>query len=358
MPISSRSAMALAVPLLLALVSASGALAQTSFIDQAGRVVTLDQPPRKLITLPSAAPIVYFAVDGTAEHLAGTTSSSIKTFQGGLYNETIPELMSLDTNMGGAGFVTNVEAVLAAQPDLVFEVVHKEGQIERLEEVGLKVAGWSCCTEEQRRGYLTMSGYVSGRNDRAQMILAMQDGSNAALSEHFKTVDAASYTRILEVDKIGEQIQVVANSSQNYSLSGVTNLASDDSGEWWRTIDAEQFLVWNPEVIIIPAWAVDLTPQAFYDDPLLSGVDAIKNRRVYKVPKFNRSPDAPEVHLTAQWLARITHPGDFAGQPAFRDTLKTTFKDIYGKDLSDALVDRILEVEANSVSANYADILG
>src|SRR3546814_14453378 len=42
---------------------------------------------------------------------------------------------------------------------------------------------------------------------------------------------------------------VVANSSRDDSLSGVKNLAADGSGEWWRTIDAEQFLVWNPEEI-------------------------------------------------------------------------------------------------------------
>lgn len=353
-----RRALALVVPVSLALAAVPTALAQVSFTDQAGRTVTLDTPPTKLVTLPTAASIVYFAVDGNADNIAGTASTAINTYNSGLYSETVPELMELDATMAGPGFATNVEAVLAASPDLVFEVAHKEGQIEQLESVGLNVVGWSCCTEEQRRGYITMSGYISGRNDRAQMILAAQDESNAALAEHFKDTASADYTRMLEVDKIGDQIQVVANSSQNYALSGVANLAADNTGEWWRTIDAEQFLVWNPEVIIIPAWAADLTPDAFYNDPLLSSVDAIKNRRVYKVPKFNRSPDAPEVHLTAQWLARITHPEAFADQPAFRDLLHSTYVQIYGKDLSDDLLGRLLEVEANSVSANYADILG
>jgi len=354
MSIFTRGAAALAVSLPLALMSAPPAAAQTSFIDQAGRVVMLEAPAKRLITLSAATPLVYFAVDGTTEHIAGTTSASTRTFEQGYYSQTIPELSAIDTSMGGPSNATNVEAILAAAPDLVVQVAHKDGLIQQLEDVGLKVAGWNCCTEEQRRGYLTMSGYISGRNDRAQMILGMQDASNAALVEHFKGVEPAQYVKMLEVDKIGEQIQVVANSSQNYALSGVSNLAADDTGEWWRTIDAEQFLVWNPEVIIIPAWATDLTPQAFYDDPILGSVDAIKNRRVYKVPKFNRSPDAPEVHLTAQWLARITHPTDFADETAFRDTLKTTFKEIYGKDLSDAQLGAILEVEANSVSADYA----
>lgn len=345
------AAIAFAAP--LALASATAAVAQVSFVDQRGVTVTLDGPPQKLITLPSAAPLVYFAVDGTTDHIAGTTSTSIKTFTGGMYDQTIPELMTLDTSMGGDGFVANVEAILAAGPDLVLQVVHKPELLEQLEAVGLKVAGWNCCTEEQRRGYLTMSGEISGNTEQATRILDLQDSSNAALQAHFAATAADSYVSMLEVDKIGEQIQVVANSSQNYALSGVKNLAADDTGEWWRTIDAEQFLLWNPQVIIIPAWATDLTPEQFYADPLLASVDAIRNQRVYKVPKFNRSPDAPEVHLTAQWLARITHPEDFADQPAFRDTVRADFKTIYGKDLSDELISAMIEMDANGASANY-----
>jgi len=354
----SVSGKRLAVLAALTILPASAGLAQTTFVDQAGRTVTLAAPPNRLAALPSASAIVYFALDGTAEHMIGGPETLPNTLRGGLYDETIPELTELDTTLQRQGFVPNVEAILAAQPDLVYQVVHKEGVFAQLEAVGLKLVGWSCCTQEQRRGYITMSGAISGKPERAEMLLKMQDDSNAALRAHFSAVEPADYVSMLEVDKIGDQIQVVANSSQDYALSGVTNLAADDTGEWWRTIDAEQFLVWNPAVIIIPAWAVDLTPQAFYDDPLLGSVAAIQNRRVYKVPKFNRSPDAPEVHLTAQWLARITHPEDFAGQPAFRDTIKATFKEIYGKDLTEDQVDRILELEANGISADYAEIIG
>ena len=354
----SKVAALAALCLSFALMAPGAALAQTSFIDQVGRTVTLDAPPKKLIALPSAASLVYYAVDGTADHLAGAPSTFKKTLQSGLYDQTIPELTTIDTNMAGDGFVPNVEAILAAKPDLVYSVTHKEGLIQQLEDVGLKVVGWNCCTEEQRRGYITMSGYISGRNDRAQMILGLQDESNAALRQHFAGVDKAKFVPILEVDKIGEQIQVVANSSQDYGLSGANNLASDDSGEWWRQIDAEQFLVWNPKIIIIPQWASDLTPEDFYNDPVLASVDAVKNHQVYKVPKFNRSPDAPEVHLTAQWLARLTHPADFAGQPAFRDTVKSAFQSIYGKTLTDEQTDAILEMQANNPSADYRKILG
>ena len=354
----SKVAALAALSLSLALGASLPAAAQTSFIDQIGQTITIDGPPKRVAALPSAAALVYYAVDGTADHIVGAPATFMGTLKGGLWDETIPELTKLDMSLQAAGFVPNVEAILAAKPDLVFEVTHKEGLLDQLRGVGLKVVGWNCCTEEQRRGYITMSGYISGRNDRAQTLLKIQDDSNAELRKHFAGVDKSKFVNMLEIDKIGEQIQVVANSSQDYALSGVTNLAADDSGEWWRQIDAEQFLKWNPAYIIIPAWATDLTPDAFYNDPVLGGVDAIKNHRVYKVPKFNRSPDGPDVYLTAQWLARITHPDDFAGQPPLRETIKTNFQTIYGKTLTDEQAAAILETDANKGSTDYLKLFG
>jgi len=216
--------------------------------------------------------------------------------------------------------------------------------------------GWDCCTEAHRRDYLWFSGYISGRIDRAQALLKIQDDSNAALRAYFSKVPEDSFVSMLEIDKLQDQIQVVANSSQDYALSGVKNLAADDTGEWWRTIDVEQFLVWNPEIIIIPAWEPDLGPSAFYDNALLAKVAAIKNRRVYKVPKFNRVPDSAEVFLTAVWLAAIAHPD--TADDNFRDRVRDAYRTIYGKEITDAQLDSVLEIDANKGSAGYADLFG
>src|SRR5215510_4351366 len=104
-----------------------------------------------------------------------------------------------------------------------------------------------------------MAGYTSGHIDRAQAILKTQDESDAALRKIFAAKPADS-TSMLVVDQIKDGIRVIANSSQDYSLSGTVNLAADNTGEWWRTIDAEQMLVWNPSIIVIPAYATELKP--------------------------------------------------------------------------------------------------
>jgi iron complex transport system substrate-binding protein len=348
----------------LSTLAASAAFApaagQVTFLDHRGKAVELDSPPKRLVSIVPVAPILYYSVDQTAEHMAGVSEASQRMFKDGVYGDVIPPFMNLKTYTVGEGFVPNVEALLALNPDLVVQWTFDPKIIEPLERVGLKVMGWDCCTEAQRRDYLTMSGYASGHIDRAQKLLQLQDDSNAAQKKLFADTQPADYVSMLEVDLLGDQIRVIANSSQDYGLSGVRNLSADDSGEWWRTIDVEQFLVWNPKIIIIPAWddsdTKNLQPADFYANPLLASVDAVKNKRVYKVPEFNRSPDAPEVFLTAQWLARIAHPEKFdAAAASFRQTVRDTYKTVYGAELTDAQVDRVLKIESNHGSAIYAE---
>jgi iron complex transport system substrate-binding protein len=340
----------------LALAAMSPAYAQVSFLDHRGVKIELEKPAERVVTTHTSGAIAYLAVDGSADHIAAMAVRGKDALTSAVYDEIFPRLADIPASAVTEGFVPNVEAILALNPDLVMQWTSDPKLIEPLERVGLKVMGWDCCTEQQRRDYLLMAGYTSGKIDRAQSMLAMQDASNAALRERFAATPATDYVKILEVDQLADQIRVVANSSQDYALSGVANLAADGTEEWWRTIDVEQFLVWNPSVIIIPAWATDLTPQSFYDNALLASVDAIKNKRVYKVPAFNRSPDAPEVYLTAVWLAAITHPDAAAG--SFRDVVAAGYKAIYSADLTAAQIDKLLELEANTPSEGYTAQFG
>ena len=74
------------------------------------------------------------------------------------------------------------------------------------------------------------------------------------------------------------------------------------------------------------------------------------------MPKFNRVPDTAEVYLTAIWLAAIAHPDSAEGY--FRDRAKDAYRTIYGKEITDAQLDSILEKEANKSSASYSDLFG
>lgn len=167
-------------------------------------------------------------------------------FDGGIYDDLLLEVGALTATAAREGFVPNVEAILEMAPDAVIQWTHDPDLIEPLERVGLTVVGWRCCTQQDRLGYLWKSGYMSGRVDRAQALVGLQEDSDARLRDLWSGTPAADFATILVVDQSGDQIRVVANGSDDFTLSGATNLAADGSDQWWKTIDAEQFLVWTP----------------------------------------------------------------------------------------------------------------
>lgn len=344
-----------ALVLSLSLALPATAHAESSFVDHRGKTITFAKPPERVVTIVRSAPIIYRAVDAKADNIAGMNKDSlVRYFTKGIYADMLPEMAKINAGAAQDGFVPNVEAILAQKPDAVIQWTHDEKLIEPLERVGLTVVGWQCCSEQDRLDYVTLTGYMTGRNDRAQAILKAQSDILKELDGKVAKLDKAKLPSVLHIDKVADQIQVIANGSQDLSLSGVTNPAADGTGEWWRTVDFEQLLVWNPDIIIIPAYADDLNPKDFFDNPVLASLKAVKDKRVYKQPVFARTPDAPEIFLTSEWLAAIAHGADFA--PEFKKQIGETYKLIYGAALSDEQVKSILESERNAPATKYAEL--
>lgn len=335
--------------------AATGSQAQVAFDDHRGVSIAFDSPPERVVTIVRSAPLIYRAIDDTDAHIVGMNRDSLtRYFTSGLYAEILPEMANVPASAAQEGFVPNVEAILEQAPDAVIQWIYDPEIIEPLERVGLTVVGWDCCTEQHRLDYLTLTGLMTGRTDRAEAILSMQSDALGDLAERVGALDPDSWPSVLHIDQIGDQIRVIANGSQDLSLSGVTNPAADGSNEWWRTVDLEQLLAWNPDLIVIPAYAADLDPQAFFDHPILSRLAAAESGRVYKQPFFARTPDAPEIYLTSIWLAAVAHGDGLADD--FRQQISDTYETIYGSALTDEQLDAALEAEANAGSAGFAGL--
>lgn len=354
---SSRLKALSALALSLSLFLPAALHAESSFIDHRGKKITFEKPPERVVTIVRSAPIIYRAIDEKADNIVGQNKDSLtRYFTKGIYAEMLPEMAKINASAAQDGFVPNVEAILAQKPDAVIQWTHEDKLIEPLERVGLTVVGWQCCTEQDRLDYITLTGYMTGRNDRAQAILKAQSDTLKALGDKVSKLDKSALPTVLHIDKVADQIQVIANGSQDLSLSGVTNPAADGSGEWWRTIDFEQLLVWNPDIIIIPAYATDLAPEDFFKNPVLASLKAVKEKRVYKQPVFARTPDAPEIFLTSEWLAAVAHGADYA--PDFKKQILDVYQLIYGAKLTDEQVKAILESGSNAPADKYVELFG
>lgn len=325
------------------------------FTDGLGKTITLDKGvPKKIVGIASSSPIIYSAVSGTSDVIVNTTPKALKTIHSGIYPEIFPNLTKIKSTAAGDDFVPNVEAVLSDAPDLVIQWGHSNKIIEPLERVGLKVAAWKCCTEEDRYNYVKMSGQISGKKDKADKIIAKMDNAKKDVKKAVTGIPKEKFKTMLEIDQLsGNSLRVVANSSQDYEAIALNSMERDSSGEWWKELSIEQVLKDNPDFIIIPSYATDLNPNDLYKNKLLSGLKAVKNKTIYKVPLFNRSPDNPELYLTPYWLGVLAYPDKFNGKE-FPDKVKEAYDIIYDTKISDDQYKRVMEIEANSNSNLYA----
>jgi iron complex transport system substrate-binding protein len=74
-------------------------------------------------------------------------------------------------------------------------------------------------------------------------------------------------------------------------------------------VSPEQVLVWNPDVIILTSYTQD-TVSDVLANPKLQNVAAVRNHRVYVMPKYVVSWDmpVPESFLGTMWLAHKLYP--------------------------------------------------
>lgn len=115
----------------------------------------------------------------------------------------------------------------------------------------------------------------------------------------------------------------------------------------------EQVLAWDPEVILLGNFDLT-TPADIYDDERWSSIDAVKNKRVYKVPLggYRWDPPSQESPLMWQWMDEVINDGK--PSPGLRTEVSSYYDFLYGSSPTSDQLDTILQNSANSSSRGYA----
>ena len=135
-------------------VAVPAAQAEVTFLDHRGKLIELEAPPQRIVSMFASGPLVHYAIEGHSDRIVGVQQEGQGMYESSIYGQLIPEFLKLKSNVAGEGFVPNVEAILEIKPDAVLQWTFDPKIIEPLERVGLKVMGWDCCTNQHRREYL------------------------------------------------------------------------------------------------------------------------------------------------------------------------------------------------------------
>jgi iron complex transport system substrate-binding protein len=339
----------------LALLAASQPALGTQIIDQRGEAVSLDRPAERVVFLPMPAPAMFIAVDGTDRHVVAMNPSSKAAMREGLLGTLFPHMRDVPTDVVlGSGFAPNIEAILALNPDAVFQWANiGPDAIVSLKQAGLPVFGMLNSNQQDLAGSIAMMGKVADKNARADIIIRRQRDRQQSIEAALAGLADRDRPRVLYFGRFREEFTVAGPASYNdfaIRLAGGRNVVTPQAA---RSVTLEQVLAWNPEVILLGNFDTAM-PADVYRDPRFADVAAVKNRRVYRMPLggYRWDPPSQESALAWTWLLAILHPDKAVAE--LRDDMRTWYRLLYAHELTDDEIDAILFVKENAQSAGYA----
>lgn len=271
-------------------------------IDQAGRSVTVESEPERIVSGYYISTSLLIALD-QKEKLVGIEAKADKR---PIYSLSAPELIELP-NVGTAKEF-DLEGCVALEPDLVILPLKLKDTVSTLEELGIAVLLVNPEDQELLNEMVEMVAAATDSEEIAAEILDFANQQQERLTEVLADVEKP------DVYLAGNSSLLSTAGSAMYqdnmiSLAGGNNVAGEITDTYWVEIDYEQLLAWNPEYILLTSDA-GYTCEDVLNDPNLADCDAVVNGKVYQMPGLAESWDSPVPSgiLGSVWLSSILHP--------------------------------------------------
>ena len=270
--------------------------------DQAGRTVTIESEPERIVSGYYISTSLLIALD-QEDKLVGIEAKADKR---PIYRLSAPQLIDLP-NVGTAKEF-DLEGCAALEPDLVILPIKLQNAVPTLEELGLTVLLVNPETQELLDEAVELVSTATGSTAQAQALADFSAQQQAWLEETLADAEAPS------VYLAGNSSMLSTAGSAMYqndmiTAAGGANVAAEITDTYWVEVDYEQLLAWNPDYIILASDA-DYTCEDVLADPNLAGCAAVANGNVYQLPNRAEAWDSPVPSgvLGSVWLASILHP--------------------------------------------------
>jgi iron complex transport system substrate-binding protein len=299
----------------LALACATAA-AQPTVTDATGRMLQVPPVIRKVYAAGPPASVFVLAL--APEKLAGWTRA--------LHPDEIPFLpaeaarLPVLGRLTGRGNTANVEAVMAARPDLIVDIgattTTYVSLAERVQETtGIPYLLFDGRLRDTPR-LLRELGQAIGAGAAGEALARDIESSLARIDARVAAIPAERRPRVFYARGPNGLTTAPRGSLQAevFEIAGARNVAEPPPGFAANlyTVSIEQVLQWQPDLIVTldPAFATMVRTR-----PEWQAVPAVRDGRVYVAPGLPfgwvDAPPALNRMLGVEWLVRILHPAAF-----------------------------------------------
>ncbi|MBY5343756.1 ABC transporter substrate-binding protein [Rhizobium leguminosarum bv. viciae] len=327
------------------------------FKDQGNREVRLAKAAERVVSIVIPMASTVIALDGSTRKLIGMNPTAKSAVVEGILGRIFPEAKDIPSDVTAPNFVPNVEALTAANPDLVIQWGDRGADIVApITNAGLTTMLILYGTEELTRDYMTMAAKAIGKPERIGELVEWRDRVQKDIEAKATAIPDDKKPNVLYLGRALSDISA-SGTKGNYNawsiqLAGGRDASAELNGT--VSVNKEQIAAWNPDVIFLNAFEAKLDIDWVYNDPILSLTNAAKSKRVYKMPLggYRWDPPSQESPLSWMWTANLLHPEIFKYD--LRAEMKTAYKTLYNYDLADSDIDNILWLKEQGAAADYA----
>ena len=330
-------------------------------IDHDGVSVTLPEKVERIVVcdilpLPSVLAVFF----DSAEKIVGMSGTSMSAAKNGLLGELYPEILDAETGFID-GSTVNTEELMKLQPDVVFYNASRKELGEQLRKAGfpavaISVNKWDYDCIETLNQWAALLGEIFPENDRREAVAAYSGKIYNLVQDR--------------VREIPERKQVLF--LYQYSEANLLTSGQKFFGQWWAdaigaenvahelstdnsvSVNMEQVYAWNPEMVFITNFTT-AGPDDLYENTVgvydWSGVQAVRDRQVYKMPlgmyrSYTPGADTP---VTLLWMAKTAYPELFADIDILEET-KAYYREVFGVELTDTQAASIFAPDSDAGS--------
>jgi len=316
--------------------------------DSAGRRVTLpDEVARVYAAGPPASILLYVLAPDRLTGWPRAPRPEERPYLAPAYRD-LPETGRLTGRGGNA----NLEAVLQSRPDLILDFGSIDETYVSLADRTQAQLGIPYLLIDGRfaetPAALRLLGQVLGVEARAEVLAAYCEDLFAELDRVLAAVPEDERPRVylargpdgLETGLKGSINSEIIERAGGRNVADPGPEASIARGIVRASI--EQVIVADPEIIV--TWDRSFF-EAVWQDPLWSGIAAVRNKRVYLAPTapfgwIDRPPSLNRL-IGLKWLAGLFYPARFSFD--LRDEVRHFYRLFYHVELDDAALERLIE---------------
>lgn len=218
--------------------------------DSSGAEFTFESAPQRIVSLAPSETEGLFAL-GLDEQVVGVSD-----------NDDYPEAVKDKPKMGG--FQVNVEAVVAAQPDLVMAAnLIDPATVKSLTDLGIKVYQSNPKTVNDVIEHIRTLGEITDHQAEAEKVAKQMEDELNQVTEAVKGLTDDQKKQVYIEFSPGWTVGKGEFMDELIMLAGGVNVASDITG--WSEINEENIIQSNPDVILYSLSVIDENNQTLSD---------------------------------------------------------------------------------------------